>query len=292
MIKIHKQLWYVTKPTKDDPNLAYMTYYEDNEAFNKRKATGEHWASGQRWDYTLKKYIKSHEPDGVVIDNAPVKGLYIGDSVSRWTTSNKLFRVLDPRGFTVEVPTGNISTLLHLCTVVNGVVQEECVWGREGSNHIILPINSEPYLETLEKMDILQNKLIAVKDLKIGDHFKLFENDRTYYYAGKVKATWEVTRWVYKGWGYHGERSNRDKIYSPTETHAEVGYRHVYLYKDKDTWFEGSIGSKPKITEVVKNSVIKDLDSKIHLYHNLKSEVVRRYSHADIKMIKLEWKNG
>ena len=41
MIKIHKQLWYVLG--KDLDNLAYMTYYENNKAFEKRKDTGIGW---------------------------------------------------------------------------------------------------------------------------------------------------------------------------------------------------------------------------------------------------------
>lgn len=43
MINIPKQLWYVINPNRSN-DLVYMTYYEKNAAFEKRKATGLSWA--------------------------------------------------------------------------------------------------------------------------------------------------------------------------------------------------------------------------------------------------------
>ena len=246
MIKIHKQLWYTCKknPSNGDEGLAYMTHYEENSAFEKRKSTGVSW---------------SRAIDGIVIDNSPEKGFYIGSSVSRWSTSNKLFRVKDPRGFIVEVPTDNISTLLHLCTVVSGVVQEECVWGREGNNHILLPVNSEPYTTSLEQMDTLKNKLIPIKDLKIGDVVKLFDLKGEYTYHGKLKITWKLTQTERNSYHF-GRGSSRAPIVEDFEDDKWV---NIFSSKTND-YRQDSItkGSKvnhykemnnPKIVEIVKN---------------------------------------
>lgn len=242
MIKIHKQLWYTCKknPSGCDEGLAYMTHYEDNAAFEKRKSTGTGW---------------SRTTDGVTIDNSPEKGFYIGSSVSRWSTSNKLFRVKDPRGFVVEVPTDNIATLLHLCAVDKGVVQEECVWGREGNNHILLPVNSEPYTKSLEQMDTLSNKLIPIKDLKIGDVVKLFDLKGEYTYHGKLKITWKLTQ-TERSRHYYGRENivteiEDDKwvnIFSSTRKDCRSAYitkgSEVNCYKEMNN---------PKIVEIVKN---------------------------------------
>lgn len=181
MINIPEKLWYCISVTSDD-NLAYMTHYKEDSAFEKRKATGLSWASHRRIQV---------EPQRAIIDNSPVEGFYIAESVSRWSTSNKLFRVKDPRGFTVEVPTGNIASLLHLTTVEKGVVKEPCVWGRDGNSHVLLPVNSEPYLETLDKMDTL-TKLVSVSKLEPGDVVSVFESTLQYAYLGKCKVTWKV----------------------------------------------------------------------------------------------------
>lgn len=258
VIKIHKQLWYVVAPDRED-SLAYMTHYEDNEAFNKRKSTGLGWASpsNTKWNPETRKHevIDVKIPEEKIIDNLPIKGIYIGSSVSRWSTSNKLFRVKDPRGFTIEVPTDNIATLLHLTTVVNGVVQEECVWGRDGNNHILLPVNSEPYLETLDKMDTLANKLIKVSGLKVGDVVKFFENEKEYTFMGKAKPTWNIKPYESR---YTSRCSwERTKEYLKEFEHTHSKYENVFTYTY--TNYEGTetiyttTESNPKIVEVVRN---------------------------------------
>lgn len=280
--------------TKREDSLAYMTYYEDNEAFNKRKSTGVSWASssGRTWNPTTRQHDYDFDVEGVVIDNSPVEGVYIGSSVSRWSTSNKLFRVKDPRGFTVEVPTDNIATLLHLTTVTNGVVKEPCVWGREGNNHILLPVNSEPYLDTLEKMDTLANKLIKVKDLQAGDMIELFDDSNTweYVYLGRAKITWKVIPYEVKRW--HRRESESQKTYYPEEIIEDTKWENVFAYRYKDTQKEWSYESKanPKIVKVI--GQIEDLESirsKLKLYSP--SRITSRiYSYTDCSIEGVKWK--
>lgn len=204
------------------------------------------------------------------VDNIPTKGFYVGNSVARWSTSNKLFRVKDPRGFTVEIPTDNLATLLHHCTVVNGVVQNECVWGREGNNHILLPVNSEPYLDTLDKMDTLANKLITMKDIKIGDWVKFFNDDTEYYYLGKIKTTWKLRGYSYEiEWRWGGG----DRINERYSEWVEVGddkLEDCLLYKnkyssDKTEWSVSST-KKPKIVEVLRNEPLQVTTENLSLY--------------------------
>lgn len=272
MIKIHKQLWYVLKPEHND-ELAYMCQYEETKDgqplanVSKMQDTGRSWASSRIVEYkkddkgnierdennryitTRDEYVKGEE---FISDNTPTTGFYVGSSVSRWSTSNKLFRVKDPRGFTVEIPTDNLATLLHHTTVVKGVVQEACCWGREGNNHILLPINSEPYLITLDQMDTLQNKLISVKELKVGDWVKFFEDDNEYYYAGKLKGTWSIRGY---STGSYWDR-NRQATYSEWVDVKDEKWTDVFLseqtYSGKLSYYVQTF-SKPKIVEVLRN---------------------------------------
>lgn len=302
MIKIHKQLWYVIKP-EDKENLAYMCQYEcgkDNQPLSnvaKMQYTGRSWANIYHRDYKKNEdgsyfynekkctiveneyWVKGEE---FIVDNTPTSGFYVGCSVSRWSTSNKLFRVKDPRGFTVEIPTDNLATLLHHTTVVNGFVQQECVWGREGNNHILLPVTSEPYLITLDQMDTLENKLISVKDLKVGDWVKMFEDETLYYYAGKIKGTWKL-----RGYSLNRNYWERDSNYTTTYSdYVEVeDDRWTDAFLSEYKYYKGkkySINkfSKPKIVEVVKHepiSVAQDeyswycpqrVEDKTNLYDN------------------------
>jgi len=251
MINIPKQLWYVIAPSRED-NLSYMTYYEDNAAFLKRKATGLHWASDRRYDYTKQEYVGTETGDGVIIDNVPTSGIYIGSGVSRWITSNKLFRVNDPRGFTVEVPTDNIATLLHLTTVAKGIIQEDCVWARDGGNHILLPVNSEPYLKTLDQMDTIANKLISVKDLKPGDVVQFFEGNREYTFIGRGKVTWRMKPYEYGG--YHSY--NRSRVFLPEYDYTGSGYVNFFKYTYGDDKVSYTTYSNPKIVKIIRNDEI------------------------------------
>lgn len=278
MIKISDKIFVVKGVDRED-DLSYMSPYETNKDgqplanIAKMQSTGRSWASvGPKAVYKLKEgattsydyerdesgrvivdyTIPAREGEEFISDNTPTTGFYVGSSVSRWSTSNKLFRVKDPRGFTVEIPTDNLATLLHHTTVVKGVVTEPCVWGREGNNHILLPVNSEPYLVTLDQMDTLSNKLISVKDLKVGDWVKMFEDKNEYYYAGKIKGTWSIRGYSYGGyWERERGTSYSDWTEVKDDKWSDVFLRKV-TYSGEVKYYVETF-SKPKVVQVLRN---------------------------------------
>lgn len=258
MIKIYSKLWYITDDTRED-NLSYLCQYETTESgevaanVKKMQATGRGWVRGEGKDKT-----------GTIIDNTPTKNIYVGCSVSRWSTSNKLFRVTDPRGFTIEIPTDNLATLLHHTTVVKGVVQEECVWGKDGNSHILLPINSEPYRLSIEQQNVLDNELISVKDIKVGDWVKLFGGDTEYYFFGRVKITWKLRGRKPKY--YHSWSSIEQKVDEYTDWHEIEDNKYINLFLrlskyNNETVCYAETPTNPKIVEVLRNEAL-DIDLK------------------------------
>lgn len=265
MIKIHKKLWAIINRNRDN-NLAYMTYYEDNAAFEKRKATGVSWA--KEW-YKGSKTGKELP----VMENSPIAGFVISDVAHRWSTQNKVFRVMDPRGFTVEVPSGNIPQILSTTTVVNGVIQEPCVWGREGNNHILLSVGSEPYLEAIEQTKQTDTR-IGIAKLEPGQYFKEKADDSEKceaQYLGKVKGSWIVTerRAVEQAttntfWGdIRYTRNHSDPVVGEPETLKDDKWLHLYRYKTEwsEKWCYTIVSSKKvipldKINKVNRNVVL------------------------------------
>lgn len=279
MIKISKKIWAVKGVGRED-DLAYMAPYDETKDGEplanvvKMMETGRSWAKTNPQNvYVLKPdakhghdYLRDEKGnvtvdhikpaqygEEAVYDNLPIEGVYVGSSVSRWSTSNKLFRVKDPRGFTVEIPTDNLATLLHHTTVIKGVVQQACVWGREGNSHILLPVNSEPYLETLGKMDTLKSGLIPVKDLKAGDWVKFFEDDTEYQYVGKVKITWKVRGYT-RDYGWGRNHTNYGEWIEVEDDKWVDLFIRKYGYSGN--WY-ASTPNKPKIVEVLRNSPIE-----------------------------------
>lgn len=258
MIKIYDKLWFITDDTREN-NLSYLCQYELTESgevasnVKKMQETGRSWAKKSGTNDT-----------GNIIDNVPTKNIYVGCSVSRWSTSNKLFRVTDPRGFTIEIPTDNLATLLHHTTVIKGVIQEECVWGKEGNNHILLPINSEPYKLSREQQDTLDNKLIPISDLKVGDWVNFFGGDIEYYFLGRVKITWNVRGHRPRYYYNWNSREQKEDEYSDWYEIQDNKYVNLFMrevkYSDKvHRYLETP--AKPRITKVLRNEVV-DVDLK------------------------------
>jgi hypothetical protein len=277
MIKIHDSLWVAIDPKRE--SLAYMTHYQQDSAFVGRMSTGLSWAG-----------IKEEEAH--TYENTPVEGFKIGESVSRWSTANKLFRVEDPRGFTVEVPTGNISTLLNLCTVEHGTVKEACVWGREGNNHILLPVSSEPYLQAVSDTKVLYERISFAK-LNEGDVIQFDLDGQEYVYLGRYKTVWSIISkqctLQEEGYGgYHWSRQMQWKAQASDET---IDYQEFtdtkwrFLFKrfgqKKNSW--GSIlelKTSGKVIPTGKTSDDLSLPYKKDVY--MTSELDKALREADI----------
>lgn len=269
MIKIYPQLWFITDDTREN-NLSYMCQYELTQSgdvaanVKKMQETGRSWAKRSGTD-----------DKGVIIDNTPTKSIYVGCSVSRWSTSNKLFRVTDPRGFTIEIPTDNLATLLHHTTVVKGVVQEECVWGKEGNNHILLPVDSEPYKLSREQQDTLDNKLIPVSDLTVGDWVKFFGSDTEYYFFGRVKITWNV-RGHRRSYCYNwSSREQREEEYSDWYKIEDKKYINIFIRKSGQANWYAETPNNPNIVKVLRNEIL-DIDLKEVGWLNAPERVTNR----------------
>lgn len=251
MIKIYDKLWFIVGASSEE-TLAYMCQYELTNKGTVSSSTKKMQETGRRWAR------KGDDKDsGEIIDNLPTKGLYVGNSVSRWSTSNKLFRVEDPRGFTVEIPTDNLATLLHHTTVINGVVQEECVWGRDGGNHILLPVNSEPYKRALKNQDIIENKLVNISDLKEGDCVKFFGDNDEYVFYGRVKITWRLRGHKRPTW----YNKNIKEELSDWYEFEDDKYTNIFI-KNGVSGLYASTPAKPKIEHVVGKKSTDDINLK------------------------------
>lgn len=254
MISIYDKLWFILQGDKNsEGTLAYMCQYEETKAGEPTSSTVTKQRTGRRWSQFTEKAKEDYL--GEIVENKPLGGFYVGNSVSRWSTSNKLFRVEDPRGFTVEIPTDNLATLLHHTTVVKGFVQEECVWGREGGNHILLPVNSEPYKLAMKDIETLEEKLIPVSELKVGDWVKFFkDNNNEYYFCGRVKITWKVRGHKPRMRAFWGDKGS-EETFSEWFNIKDSKYVNLFIRRasTKDEIWYAETPTKPNIVEVLRN---------------------------------------
>lgn len=85
-----------------------------------------------------------NKEDCRIIDNTPTRGFKLLEVVSRYRTNNKLFRVLDPRGFELEISADNLLDLAMASTIVKGEIVEECVWAQHHGAYL-MPTSSDEY---------------------------------------------------------------------------------------------------------------------------------------------------
>jgi hypothetical protein len=122
-----------------------------------------------------------------------------------------------------------LAMLLQTCTITNSVIQEQCVWGREGSNHILLNEGSKPYQKAMSNMDKLAQDVIKAKDHNVGDLLSTVDGD-SHLYLGKIKVTYDVA--IHKqcgGYGYGRREVSGDPVYTTTLKDKTVRlYYNVY----------------------------------------------------------------
>ena len=143
----------------DDP-MGFLNGYEPGKsAFEKKKETQDRWAYvdynglrncrlekqgselvviGERYEFipgatypNNTRQISVCKPvdfQPQIWDNVPTTGFKIVDTVSRYSTSNKFWIVLDPRGVKFEISTAVFEVLIMNTTIIKGVVQDACVW--------------------------------------------------------------------------------------------------------------------------------------------------------------------
>jgi len=144
--------------------LGFATPNTGDYAFKKRKATVDGWAEKELAPMDL--------------DNKPTHGFKIVDTVSRYSTSNKFFRVEDPRGFELEIDVNNLLDLIEHHTIVQGTIMEPLVWARYGGNNYLISSNSEEYKH-------YKNGPVRV-GLNVGDWFMNKAGNVLYRFEGRM----------------------------------------------------------------------------------------------------------
>lgn len=202
--KLYVTIQYRGDTNNEDGHLGFASPYTKDAAFEKRKHTQDNWAYGYgvkaeiddednitvtgegnrggygasatKWDASM-LFATGCYPK--IIDNAPVEGFQIAKSVRRYGWNgggNVKWRITDPRGFDLEISSENFASVLACSTMVNGVIQGNCVWGRMGKDNVLLPEASEPYQEAVAHTNKM-NKKVSLKDVKPGDTVELFNNN-------------------------------------------------------------------------------------------------------------------
>ena len=160
--------------TKKYP-MGFMTPDGDDSAAKKRKMTVDNWS-----DNISPK---------ITVDSVPVSGYRLLSLVGRYSrdSNQDKWKIFDPRGFVLEITSGNLAALLDHCDLKDGVFEGKLLWARDGGNNRLIAENSKPHLaaiaNTQKVINTVKAKKISKKDLVIGDIYKV--DSGTLQYVGE-----------------------------------------------------------------------------------------------------------
>ena len=206
--------------------LGFAVPHGITKAEQSRMATVDHWANKKE--------------DCRIIENKPTRGFKMLEVVSRYSTSNKLFRVLDPRGFELEISADNLLDLAMATTIVRGEIVEECIWAQHNGVYL-MPTSSEQYKFWTGAKTKPKEKIEAGKYyVSVGNLLSVFRFEGIYHHT-------------YMSYKHHATSAERKSgvLSGYSRTHDEM---HVTSY-DTNVVINMNSGNKPSYiyTEFILN---------------------------------------
>lgn len=253
--------------------LGFATHVGTDKAFAKRKETVDSWAGINRKTehYWLTdangQYIKDDkgimqggsrplpEHKGfMTFDNVPIEGFSFDRVVTRYRTDNKLFRIQDPRGFTLEISSENLGDVLLNSSISKGYFVGEYVWARTAGKNYLLRTDHPIYLELTktkgaDELTIRVGDVIECKDGKLkyfGKFYFAQKKDITQYYYDNVGGWQDKPNYSYSYGGSRLKKRRNVTKYSKLEKPY-----HVFMMIGRDYY-------KDRI--IVKSSLPKKFD--------------------------------
>lgn len=211
--------------------LAYVIYYDEKNKLRK-ETSWQHWRD------------EKIEPDD--FDNEPTRGFVlnkkVGDYAGDWGEHRQAYcRIYDPRGFEFEITINNLLYILENCDCLKGKgLDGEFVYGWDGKDLILIPVDSPDYKEIKSRTDKIQNgKRFKGKDLIIGATY-LTKNDQKWVYMGRFDKWERFTNCFRKNWYWSSEKNGKwefklDGTWTLMPNDKNTAYKHVS--KGKYYWF-------------------------------------------------------
>lgn len=228
----------MVKRANDTLPLGFMTPYGEDAAAKKRMATVDSWA-GQGY------YGNTNKIEAQTIDNVPLSGFRLTSSIrsSDYGGADK-WRIEDPRGFELEITSGNLARLLSIGMVDKGEIIDQCVWGRYGANNILLSTATDEYKDAVKNTEVA-GKSALWSEVKPGDTVVL-QNTVRGVWLGRMHP-------LLKSDDYS---SDRDTVLGKNQLDPEPKMLHVIHVTDgvkksyKNTTEELHLIASPKLSSI------------------------------------------
>lgn len=236
--------------------LAYVIYYDGKGKLRKEVS----------WNSWRDEKIPNEE-----FDNVPTSGFVlnkkVGDYSSGWDHRQAYCRVYDPRNFEFEITIENLLYILENANSIKGKgLEGEFVYGWDGKDLVLMPVESPDYKQIAEYNKIVHNnESIKTKDLIVGATY-LTKDNVEWIYMGRFDTYGSGYQWI-----ENGEKKSGKSSKDIPRQNGRYGYYGDYDCIDnypygKYHWFakrdENKKWSFEQVKSVPKNKLISCIDDK------------------------------
>lgn len=235
--------------------LAYVIYYDEKGKLRKEAS----------WNSWRDEKIPNEE-----FDNVPTTGFVlnkkVGDYSSGWDHRQAYCRVYDPRNFEFEITIENLLYILENANSIKGKgLEGEFVYGWDGKDLVLMPVESPDYKQITEYNKIVHNnQSIKAKDLIVGATYLTKDNEE-WIYVGRFDYYDSGYKWTENG----EVKTSKSRKEIP-RVHGRYGYEYIdYDYIDnypygKYYWFvaKNNIWNFKQFKSIPKNKFISCVDNK------------------------------
>lgn len=169
--------------------LGYMILYDEKEKGSKPLL--------RRFDNAKSWARQGHQV--IDLDNKPRSGFSIAQTVSRYSTDNKVWRVVDPSGVVFEITSYNLDSIISQCDLKKGKISGSFVWASTNGYNILLNVKSDEYKRLIKR----PAKAPTLAQLKPGYVVEGARNER-FEYIGKVHKVGQCYRGMTFDENLHG----------------------------------------------------------------------------------------
>lgn len=265
-IKFPEEHYVGFQPRKDSVNLGFMTPYGNDSAAKNRIRTVDNWAKGnmRSYDHKTKTYTERDPIPSVILKNGPIKGFKLSNSVNHsygWNTCRDKWRIEDPRGFELEITSGNLEKILEYTDIIKGEIQEECIWARLGADNLLVPVSTDMYKNIKENTDRYNNKA-STRDLKPG-YRVILQNGEEGIYMGLFYIVSLISSY------------NTSDGVSSSELTQSSKKRHVFRKEGTNVFFGYAT---PKLSSIQKLDLVDNPEKVVNDALQNKGSAIRTHS--------------
>ena len=257
--------------------LAYIIYYDEKGKLRKETS----------WNSWRDKDIPNDE-----FENVPTEGFVLnkkaGDYSTGWDHRHAYCRVYDPRGFDFEITIENLLYILENANCIRGKgLEGEFVYGWDGTNLVLMPVESPDYKEISEFNKIVHNnECIKAKDLILGATYLTKENTE-WIYMGRFETYEHGYEFVQDGKTMITKRYDNLPIEKSRYGFKVISHKSINnLSYGKMHWFARLYNDKyvfEQFKSVPKNKLISCVDDKCtSKYSEIYDEMESSYQFSPI----------